>query len=124
MKSKHCLHETNHPYPCIYCRLQDIKCPEDKQIKIAHYFWQDNKKSYSGKGCGCCKEIDEPYCIKDKVWRKEAKMKKGFLCLKCLQNKINRKITLNDFDMNIPINQGTFMFCIRAYIKYEVIGKP
>lgn len=46
--------------------------------------------------------IDEYYMVKDPVW-KEAGMTKGMLCIGCLETRLRRELTFEDFTP-APIN--------------------
>lgn len=48
-------------------------------------------------------ENNEYYMVHDKIWIK-AKMKKGMLCIGCIEKRLKRKLTTNDFT-EYPINK-------------------
>ena len=48
--------------------------------------------------CGLCNlEVDDYYMVKDGVWLSVMPTKKGYLHLACLEEKLSRKLTLEDF---------------------------
>ncbi len=85
-------------------------------------------RSYSGTNCDCCKGPDHPYMVTDDVWaiankRPKAKLhghSKGFLCLNCLEDKLGRDLTIDDFTPAL-INKGCFGFDAIEWLltKYE-----
>lgn len=61
--------------------------------------------------CKDCKQntsiMDEYYMVRDQVWRNEARMRKGMLCIGCLERRIDRKLLSIDF-IYAPINFHNF----------------
>lgn len=103
---------------CIYCELDGLGIKEDQLEKAQMYLYSVHKKSYGGGGCDKCKGIDEPYMLKDWVWKQVNKKYKGFLCLSCVENKLVRYLTLNDFK-EVPINFGGLnSFDVRSWLKF------
>lgn len=49
----------------------------------------------------------EWYMVHNRVWYEEAGMKSGHLCFSCLEKRIDRKLTIKDFQ-DLAINQNIF----------------
>lgn len=114
-----CKHPGN--LDCIHCLIKKHPgIPSEHRLEIAwiHYIQQENKPYNIDKGCKDCRGIDQPYMVLNSVW-KAAKMKKGFLCLACLEKRLNRRLKLRDFMQNAPINFGCFGFDARGFIKFR-----
>lgn len=60
-----------------------------------------------------CAECGQPelegYKARDSVWLQAMPTKKGFLHLECLAQKLGRQLTIDDFEPDLPINQGLFV---------------
>ena len=74
-------------------------------------------KTWYGENCKECKGLNEPYVVKDTIWKKAGLTPRGFVCISCLESKLKRKLKLSDF-IDAPINKGIFGFEAEAYIKY------
>jgi hypothetical protein len=74
-------------------------------------------KTWYGGNCQKCKGINEPYMIQFALWKKVAKKQNGFMCISCVESKLKRKLTIEDF-IDAPINRGIFGFDAETYIKY------
>lgn len=58
----------------------------------------------------CEDGIEEYYMVLSRVWQiahKQDENKKGFLCISCLEQRIGRNLTPNDF-MECPLNYSLF----------------
>lgn len=53
-------------------------------------------------------EIKEYYTLVDEVWLRANPKDFGMLCLACVENRLGRLLTRDDFDMEAPINLGVF----------------
>lgn len=53
-------------------------------------------------------EIKEYYTLLDEVWLRANPKDLGMLCLACVENRLGRLLTRDDFDMEAPINHGCF----------------
>jgi len=51
--------------------------------------------------------ISEYYMVHDKLWLKASPNDFGMLCIKCLEKRLNRKLSKKDFT-DCPVNQGIF----------------
>ena len=57
----------------------------------------------------CTGSIDEYYMVHDHVWLASGMSKRsGMLCLGCLESRLQRRLTPEDFKPGIPINMGIF----------------
>lgn len=56
--------------------------------------------------CGIdTKEIHEYYMVRDEIWKAAIKdTENGMLCIRCLEERIGRLLTRDDFDFSLPIN--------------------
>lgn len=72
-------------------------------------------KEYSGFFCLDCNvntlAIDEYYMVQFSLWREANPSEEGMLCIGCLENRIGRQLTVDDF-IEAPVNyfckfQGT-----------------
>ena len=48
--------------------------------------------------------IDEYYTLKDKMWLTANPRNKGMLCIGCVEQRLGRMLTQEDFRMEVPIN--------------------
>jgi hypothetical protein len=58
---------------------------------------------------GCKEHVGEYYMVHDEVWLTAYPDKKGFSHFTCLEERIGRKLTLDDFTsapVNIPVLKG------------------
>lgn len=108
-----------HPdvYPCIYCMLAQLKAKQKDWTKIAYGFYQTQKKSYSRHGCDRCGGIDEPYMLRDDIWKIAAINNENYLCLNCVKLRVGA-LKLNYF-RDVPINFGSMLFDVRAYLRHH-----
>ena len=80
--------------------------------------------------CDGCRGQNVPYMLTAHVWKKVKCPGEKFLCLKCVQSRLKRKLTVKDFIlMNIygvplPINNGLFGFDVRQYCLYNRTVSP
>lgn len=51
--------------------------------------------------------IDEYYMVTDELWAAANKKKRGMLCIGCLEARLGRELTAEDFPP-LPINRGVF----------------
>lgn len=59
-------------------------------------------------GCGIdTREISEYYMVQDAIWLKAFPHGSGMLCIGCLEDRIGRTLTSEDF-IDAPINKGMF----------------
>ena len=59
--------------------------------------------------CCCdCKGINDDYMLRHEVWEKVAGLK-ILLCLTCVQARLQRPLTRDDFDFSIPVNRTVLM---------------
>ena len=67
---------------------------------------------YWTTACDGCSGKNMPYMIKHRLWKKVAKPDDSFLCLNCVENRLQRKLKKSDFLMpdTLPINNGIFGF--------------
>lgn len=71
---------------------------------------------YGGR-CKCCGELNEPYMIHNELW-KAVDGGKGLICLLCVEDRLGRPLTLNDFTQ-APINYGAFLFHAEDWVHYK-----
>ena len=88
---------------CELC-CSDVELDEGKNIWLC----KDCKKCISCKG--------EYYMVTDEVWRQAQSDLSGMLCLNCLENRIGRSLTFEDFP-DYPINRGAFTNMSRKFKK-------
>lgn len=62
---------------------------------------------YRTKPCNGCTGKNDPFMVVDKIWKKVAKPNDQFLCLKCVEKRIGRKLEKKDFT-TVPLNQWLF----------------
>lgn len=79
-----------------------------------------NKKiTWYGGNCLDCKGPNEPYMVVDSIWNSALSKKENkhgtFVCLSCLESRLDRKLTKKDFT-NVPINNGCFGFHWKYWI--------
>ncbi len=48
--------------------------------------------------------LDEYYTLNDKLWRVANPQNHGMLCIGCLESRIKRTLTCEDFSADVPIN--------------------
>jgi hypothetical protein len=53
------------------------------------------------------KELLEYYNVHDNIWNSVASPNDGMLCIGCLENRLGRRLSRNDFS-DAPINHGYF----------------
>ena len=58
--------------------------------------------------CDGCGDFNNPYMLKNPVWRQIMPSKRGFLCLGCVAERLGRPLTLLDFT-ETPINRPIFV---------------
>jgi hypothetical protein len=70
------------------------------------------KAGYWEIKCDGCSGNNMPYMIKHGIWKKVAKETDRFLCLNCVEGRLERKLQKRDFlDVDsLPINNGIFGF--------------
>lgn len=66
-------------------------------------------------GFFCCDcEIDtcgsNYYMVNNDLWKKHG-VGEGMLCIPCLEKRLQRKLTANDFSIEIPINRANEYMC-------------
>lgn len=92
-----------------------------------HYFYQNRKANHDydkqyfkqiKKSLWKCMEChvntlgtSHYYMVRNELWKEITSKKfkghlheKGMLCLNCVEKRLGRKLTLDDFDLNIPVN--------------------
>lgn len=66
--------------------------------------------------CAACSintlHIDEYYMVTDEIWLTAWPDKRGMLCIGCLEDRLGRQLTSDDFT-DAPINQGYFPYSER-----------
>lgn len=50
--------------------------------------------------------------VHDHLWRQAYKKRRGMLCIGCLETRLGRYLTPDDFT-DAPVNQGFFIFSLR-----------
>ena len=55
--------------------------------------------------CDECRRIADFYMVKDEVWLSVAPTRESILCFACLESRLGRPLTLDDFP-RLPINRG------------------
>jgi len=53
----------------------------------------------------CGEQAYEDYMVLPEVWKDEARFMRGVCHLTCLEERLGRPLTVEDFDLNIPINR-------------------
>lgn len=66
--------------------------------------------------CAACSidtlHINEYYMVTDEVWEAAWPKRYGMLCIGCLENRLGRELTAEDFT-DAPINRGYFKYSER-----------
>jgi hypothetical protein len=72
---------------------------------------------YGGKPCKSCKGDNQPYMLTSDLWKIVAapKERRSFLCIPCVEKRLGRKLTLEDFN-NAPLNYGSCGFDCYEYV--------
>jgi hypothetical protein len=82
---------------------QDVDLKEAKRIARQASpnvrFWGDC--IYCGEGWGT-----PNYMVKNSVWQDEAGLLDGDMHFKCLEEQIGRRLTPDDFDLDLPVNES------------------
>ena len=65
---------------------------------------QDFEKRFVCDFCGKV-PLGSNYMVKNETWEAAGMRNRGFLCLSCLEIRLNRALELEDFP-NIPVNNG------------------
>lgn len=78
---------------------------------------ETNPNSYGGP-CLDCNGTNEPYMLTKELWSSITTPieRRAFLCLKCVESRLNRKLTVNDLN-TAPINDGIFGFNVKEWIR-------
>jgi hypothetical protein len=76
-----------------------------------------SKTGWYAGNCKDCKRINHPYMLTFELWKKVCDNRKDILCLYCVENRLGRKLTSEDFLPNVPINNGCFGFFSYLWVK-------
>jgi hypothetical protein len=73
--------------------------------RIIKYNNMSSRKKFMCLDCSCdTGKIGEHYMLKDEIWLSIVKSNKGMLCISCLESRLGRELTPNDFN-NSHINK-------------------
>lgn len=58
--------------------------------------------------CKDCKQAPELFMLNDSLWKKLADDERDMLCLRCCERRLERSLTIDDFNPRPPCNRIIF----------------
>lgn len=114
--------ETPLPQSCAYCAASTVGIAEKDLPELVWQVFKMRSRSYGGRGCDSCGGIDEPYMLRNEMWRAVKQKGDRFLCLKCVEHRYGRALSEGNFS-SAMINFGPiFGLDIRTYLKKKAAG--
>ncbi len=88
------------------------------------------RNGYWHSDCSGCEGHNVPYMIQFDLWNQVAQPGDVFLCLSCVESRLDRELTLEDFieentaGIPLPINNGHFGFDAKEWIETRQLNRP
>ncbi len=84
---------------------EDFPCSEETCGDRWTLEWQDSDESWLCSDCGeSCDHLDEYYMVHNSLWLSVMKCYCGMLCIGCLEKRLGRELTAEDFT-DCPLNK-------------------
>jgi hypothetical protein len=111
------------PSACAYCASAKAGIPPDQLQEVAWLVYQQFGRSYGGHGCEACGKRDEPYMLKNHLWKRVTKgTGEKYLCLACVESRLGTPLELSHFTPYM-INYGMLPgFDVRTYLQKKTEG--
>lgn len=83
--------------------------PEGLVKEAVDFAVKEQDKLRSSFICMDCKvdtmSIDEYYMVHDEIWEEAVPEFEGMLCIGCLEERLGRELTPDDFPTDLPVNE-------------------
>lgn len=95
--------------------------PFDEVYHLCHICWLERQNCLD---CGWnTRALNEYYRVHDELWQRVVPDKCGMLCIGCLEKRVGRPLTREDFSLETPINQDSYKWPKSIRFR-KILGYP